>query len=108
MTSTAIFSLLERKVIVTDLDSGEVLWSGKPLGQPVLDVLHPPTATRAIVLLDYLSTTPEERANLVAIDDHGTVIWRAKLPTASSTDAFTEIELVEGAYPRLPGAVIES
>jgi hypothetical protein len=96
MTATALFSLLEKEIIVTDLDSGEVLWSGRPLGRPVLELLQLPTASRAIALLDYLNAAPEERANLVAIDDRGTVLWRAKLPTTSNTDAFTDIDLVEG------------
>lgn len=96
MTATALFSLYDKEIVITDLDSGEVLWSGKPLGRPVLDVLQPITASQGIALLDYLNAAPEERANLVAIDDHGRVLWRATLPTTSSTDAFTEIELVEG------------
>lgn len=93
MSSSLLFSMLGKEVVVTDLNSGDVVWSGQPLGRGVLDVVQVSDGSRALVLLDYYKTPPNDRGNLVAIDDHGGILWRATLPTSSATDAFTEVEL---------------
>jgi len=50
---------------------------------------------RAVALLDYFKAPPDQRDNLVAIDEHGTILWRSKLPTTHPTDAFTEMEVLD-------------
>ena len=95
MTPRMLFSVLDREVVVTDLSSGSVLWAGRPLGRAVLQLVQMPDGFRAVVLLDYYGSPHDDRENLVAIDESGQILWRAELPTASSTDAFTEFELVE-------------
>jgi hypothetical protein len=94
MTSSALFSIIGKEVVVTNLSTGEVAWAGRPLDRAVLDLAQLPGRSRAVALLDYYRSAPGDRPNLVAIDEHGEVLWRAKLPTTAPTDAFTEMELV--------------
>ncbi len=96
MSTTPLFSLANKEVVVIDLDTGRVLWSGRPLGRDVVDLLQLDDGTSAVALLESYGSPPDDRSNLVAIDSLGRVRWRAKVPTESSTDAFTSVDLIEG------------
>lgn len=92
MSTSILFSIVDREVVVTDLESGRTIWSGRPLGRAVVDLVQLEDSARAVVLLESFGTAPDDRSNLVAIDSWGEVLWRATLPTMNSTDCFTSVE----------------
>ena len=96
MTTNVLFTISNREVLVTDLSNGQTVWSGRPLGSDVVDLIQLDEAPRAVVLVESYGSPPDDRSNLVAIDLHGRLVWRAVLPTNSSTDCFTSVEVVDG------------
>jgi hypothetical protein len=96
MTRNVLFSISNKGLVVTDLANGQTVWSGRPLDRDVVDLIQLDEAPRAIVLLESYGSPLEDRSNLVAIDQHGCLVWRAVLPTNSSTDCFTSVEVVDG------------
>jgi outer membrane protein assembly factor BamB len=92
-----LYSMFEKEIVLTDLQTGDVLWSGQPLGYPVVDVIAIPGTTHALVLLDYGADDPRYRPieNLVCIDQRGAVQWRATLPNTGTlvADSFVAVEL---------------
>ena len=95
MTWTTLFSVVNKEVVVSDLSTGRVMWSGRPLGRDVVDLVQLDDDSRAVVLLETFGSPPDDRANLVAIDARGRLLWRAQLPTPSSTDGFTSLDIIE-------------
>jgi outer membrane protein assembly factor BamB len=89
-----LFSLWEGDVVVTDMVSGDVLWTGRPLGHPATDVLPLSGGDRAAVLLDFGSMPSGPARNLICLAEDGEIVWQAALPTDSRTDAFVSVDLV--------------
>jgi hypothetical protein len=95
MNFTPLFTVANKEVVVSDLSTGRVIWSGCPLDRDVVDLVQLDLGPRAVVLLEMLGSPPDDRANLVAIDSLGRLLWKAELPTRSSTDGFTSVDLTE-------------
>jgi hypothetical protein len=93
MSSNRLFSIVDKEIVVVDLAIGHVVWPGRPIGRDVVDLVQVDDQDRAVVLLESFGSPPGERANLLALNAHGRVLWRAKLPTSDPTDPFTSIEL---------------
>lgn len=94
MSSSILFSIIDKEIVVTDLKTGAVVWAGRPLNRQVIDMAQLSQTSQAIILLEYYGTPADERQNLVAIDKDGRILWRSTLPTNASTDAYTEMELL--------------
>jgi hypothetical protein len=71
-------------------DGVREVWRGRPDGLPVEAVSLIEGTSDAIVLLDYMSG-PKNFANLLRIDWHGTVRWRAEPPDPSGPDSYVEL-----------------
>jgi hypothetical protein len=93
MTNACIFSAIGRQLLIVD-PTGRVRWHGMPLGWPVEEVVPLPGTARAVVLLDYMAAPTVQLENLVCVDCDGQVIWRARLPTTSSAEAYVSLELI--------------
>ena len=96
MTTSILFSIADKEIVASDLANGRITWSGRPLDRDVVDLIQLDYVANAVVLLESYGSPPEDRSNLVSIDSNGIVLWRAKLPTESSTDCFTSVEVVDG------------
>ena len=92
MSRRVLYSVLEGDVLVTDLETGEAIWTGRPMDHPVAEVIPIPDSSMAVVLLDYSAAPAGGFENLLAIDEQGRIRWRAKLPTTGN-DTFTEVDV---------------
>ncbi len=97
MSTNRVFSVAQKTAVVMDPESGQVMWSGRPLGREVVDLIPLEGLNRAVVLLESWGSPPDDRANLVSIDQLGRLLWRARLPTDSSSDFFTSVEVIGDA-----------
>jgi hypothetical protein len=93
MTNACTFSVIDRQLLIVD-PTGRVRWHGMPLGWPVEEVAPLPGTARAVVLLDYMATPTVPLENLLCVDCDGQMIWRARLPTTSSAEAYISFELI--------------
>lgn len=71
--------------------NGDILYRGKPEGYSVEKANI--TETGTVVLLKYSEKKYGSFENLLLLTQDGTVLWRAELPTSSSTDAYVDFEL---------------
>jgi len=93
MSSRCAFSVIDRQLLIVDSPSGDVIWHGPPLGLPVEEVQAIPGTDTAVVLLDYMAQPSGSFENLISVDYQGAVVWRAQLPSGSSTDAYVSFDL---------------
>jgi outer membrane protein assembly factor BamB len=93
MSHQCAFSVIDRQLLIADASTGQVIWHGEPLGFPVEEVVPVPGADRAVVLLDYMGGKTGPFENLICVDCEGHVVWRAQLPSASSTEAYVSFEV---------------
>jgi len=91
------YTVVDRILVVTDAVSGSVVWQGRPLRLPVEEVQGLPGGSRAIVLLDYTSGPDGPFANLLCVACDGELVWRAELPSGSSTEAYVSFDLTGDA-----------
>jgi outer membrane protein assembly factor BamB len=89
-----LFSVYEGDLVVTDLASGHVIWTGRPLGHAVTEVLPLSGGDKAAVLLDYRSMQSGAARNLICLAVDGEIVWQASLPTDSPSDAFVSLDVV--------------
>ena len=90
-----IYSVTERELVVVDGETGSHIWAGCPDEMAVELAIPMIQHADAVVLLDYMdcpSGTPCR--NLVRINPHGSVIWRAPTPTENPNDAYVDVELL--------------
>jgi hypothetical protein len=87
------FSVLNRELVITDTETGEAVWSGRPCELPVEQVQPIDDSADAIVLLDYAAAPSGPSHNLVRVQPDGEIAWAAELPTTSSTDAYVAFDL---------------
>lgn len=93
MTRRPAFSVIDRQLLIVDGPSGDVVWHGHPLGLPVEEVQTIPGTGTAVVLLDYMAQPSGPFENLISVDSDGAVVWRARLPSDSGTDAYVSFSL---------------
>jgi hypothetical protein len=93
-TFPCAFTVIDRKLLITDLSTGQTRWHGSPLGLPVEEVQPLTEGGGAVVLLDHRARTNPTDSNLVCVDCDGQLVWKLSLGSLSSPDAFVSLELV--------------
>ena len=86
------YSLEAGELVVQNETTGTIDWKGRPEGCSVTKII--PIGNECVVLLDP-SSGPNWLSNLVMCRADGSVVWRAKLPSATGRDLFTWAELTE-------------
>lgn len=89
--------LIQDGELIISGSTGQVLWQGMPLGEPVSDVQTIPGSDRAIVLLDYMRRPTGPFENLLCVAGDGRVVWVAPLPSSSMSDAYVSFDLGTGS-----------
>lgn len=72
-------------------DSGEIEWSGKPLGHEASVVLPVVGSVDAIVLLNPDACMTGPFRNLLRVSADGSVSWRAALPDSREADKYVAV-----------------
>ena len=93
------YSINDGKLEITNSQNNEIVFSDKPLGYSVIQIVPDPEGTLCAVLLSYkegpkLYPGGPMKAfdNLICVNNQGTMIWRSKVP-GSGVDFFTNIRL---------------
>lgn len=84
------FSSSAHGIIVSRRPDGSYSWSGHYSGMVIKSVVPIDCGKRCVLLLDPDANQRSAFENLLCIDEQGSVIWKAKLPTG--TDAFVGID----------------
>ncbi|HSQ65776.1 MAG TPA: hypothetical protein VLM85_21290 [Polyangiaceae bacterium] len=90
------FQLLNGAIEVTDA-TGRLVWRGKPLQHRVKSVIPLAGEDICIVLLDPDVQLRSHFENVVCVDPHGGVVWRASLPTSGNDDCYLALAYEGGA-----------
>lgn len=77
------------KLIIENLSTGVLEWSGDFEGLPVFKVLPINGTTDCLVLLDPGASKQPTFKNLLRVKNTGDIIWRAELPR--SHDAYADV-----------------
>jgi len=74
------FDIKNGDLFISSATNGEVIWTGKPKGYDVTQVLPIVGSNDCIVLLDWLKTGLENQKNLLRLDSHGFTVWEVGDP----------------------------
>jgi hypothetical protein len=79
MPDQFIYSVQDKELFVTDIETGKLTWKGKPNQLDVLTVIPIPETNDCIVLLKY-SQPGSYQKNLLRLDPYGRIKWEPGLP----------------------------
>jgi hypothetical protein len=92
-----LYSTHDGELVVTDPDSGQVLWQGLIQAMPISKIAPVPGAADAIVLLDYDKQPPggfpEYGWNIVRVSPEGRLVWQARTPKEHGHDFWWDFKL---------------
>jgi hypothetical protein len=92
-----LYSTHDGELVVTDPDSGQLLWQGLIQAMPIRKIAPVPGAPDAIVLLDHAKQPPggfpEYGWNIVRVSPEGRVVWQARTPEEHGRDFWWDFEL---------------
>ncbi len=81
---------------ILEAPTNRVIWQGRPDSHTVKKVFELADTNTGIILL-YRSQVSKSRSfqNLIAVDCHGNVVWRAELPDSSGVDTYVSASLID-------------
>lgn len=85
------YTLDDNNLRIEDANTNELVWTGKPDGHAVKEILPLRDGDDCILLLDFFDKASRLN-NIIRIKPDGSVLWRAELPKSDGFDAYTSVK----------------
>lgn len=77
MKAKRVFAVRDKRLTISDGDTGDVVWSGLLFDTPVTKVAQAADGSSALVVLDAMAMPMGLKQNLVYFDSHGDLLWQS-------------------------------